>query len=1198
MDFTHLHVHTQYSILDGASKIPDLITRTKDLGMSSVAITDHGNMYGVKLFHKTALKAGIKPILGCEAYVAERTRFDKDSKTDRSGSHLVLLAKNRKGYENLAKLVSFSFIEGFYYKPRVDKELLEKYNEGIIACSACLAGSIPQAFLKNKPEKALEELDWYRNTFGDDFYLEIMRHETNKPGANKTVFEDQQIAYSKVIELAKEQNVKLIATNDVHFINEKDAEAHDRLICLTTNADINDPNRLRYTKQEYLKSPEEMAKIFKDVPEAISNTQEIADKVEEYKLDSDPIMPLFPIPEKHGTEETFKEKYTEEDFIKIYGEKSYKRLGGYDKILRNQLESEYLKFLVYEGAKNNYPEITDDIKERIDFELETIKTMGFPSYFLIVWDFLKAARDMGVRVGPGRGSAAGSVVAYCLKITDIDPLKYNLLFERFLNPDRISMPDIDIDFDDEGRERVLKWVVNKYGAKRVANIVTFGTMAAKSSIRDIARVQQLPLDEANRLAKLVPEKPGTNLQKAFAEVPELKKEKTDGTTEVRSVLQYAETLEGSVRQTGVHACGIIIGRDDLFNYIPVATSKDSDLYVTQYDGKHVEDVGLLKMDFLGLKTLSIINTALENVKTSKGIDIDIDNIPLDDPKTYELYSHGETSGLFQFESPGMKKYLKELKPTKFEDLIAMNALYRPGPLEYIPDFINRKHGKAQIKYDFPIMKEILEETYGITVYQEQVMLLSRTMAGFTRGQADSLRKAMGKKIQAMMDELKPKFIEGCFNKHGYEEKDVLKVWNDWEAFAKYAFNKSHATCYSYVSYQTGYLKAHYPAEYMAAVLSHNLNDIKKITFFMDECRRMGVKVLSPDVNESNSNFTVTAENNVRFGLAAIKGVGESAVKNIIEERNANGTYKDIYDFVERVNLQTVNKKCMESLVYAGAFDNFEYDRKDYFALDEKESVFIEILSKYGSRMKEEKNNMQQSLFGGVAGETDITKPTPASTPDWSDIYRANKEKDSIGIYLSSHPLNKYKVELNYLNNTNLTDLEDLTKLMGREITLVGIITEFSEATTKKGNPFGRFTLEDYSGSHEFVLFSSSYIEFKNYLKKDYAVFLKGEIKEKPYRDNEIEYKIKSINMLAQVKEELIKSVTININLNTLTEKIINEIYSNIEQNQGSLSVNFNIYDAEEKLKIKMFSRNLRVKLSDEFIDYLENNNNIEGFKIK
>ncbi|MBU0765874.1 MAG: DNA polymerase III subunit alpha, partial [Bacteroidetes bacterium] len=1096
---------------------------------------------------------------------------------------------------NLVKLISLSWIEGHYYKPRIDWELIGQYHDGLIATSSCLAGEIPKAILNGKHEAAENLIIKFKKIFGHDFYLELIRHETNLPGADTSVYKDQVIVNEKLIELAKKYDVKLIATNDVHFINAGDAEAHDRLICLTTNSDINDPARLRYTKQEWLKTRSEMADIFQDIPEALENTMEIVEKVERYELNRPPVMPGFPIPVEFSTEEEYRIKFTEENLRKEFDQKTVERLGDHDKLLRIKFESDYLQHLVYKGAEERYgPEPDKKIRERIDFELGTIKNMGFPSYFLIVWDFLKAAREMGVTVGPGRGSAAGSVVAYCLRITDIDPLRYNLLFERFLNPDRISLPDIDIDFDDDGREKVLKYVEKKYGHNRVANIITFGTMAARSSIRDVARIQNLSLDEADHLAKLVPERPGVTLKDAFNEVPELKEEKNSPREEIASVLRYAEVLEGSVRHTGVHACGIIISHDNLINYLPVATSKDSELLVTQYDGKHVEAVGMLKMDFLGLKTLSIINDTIANIKLSKGIDIDINAIPLDDGTTYELYSRGDTTGLFQFESDGMKKYLRELKPTKFEDLIAMNALYRPGPMDYIPDFINRKHGKEKIVYDFPIMKEVLEETYGITVYQEQVMQLSRIMAGFTGGEADSLRKAMGKKIQSMMNELKPKFFQGCKNLHGLEEKEVLKVWNDWDAFAKYAFNKSHATCYSYVSYQTGYLKAQYPAEFMSAVLSRNLSDIKKITFFMDECKRMGINVLGPDINESHIRFTVNREGHIRFGLNAIKGVGESAVLAIIEERDRNGSYTDIYDFVERVGLHSVNKKCIEALAISGAFDCFELKRNQYFSTNEKDTSFIENLIKYGNRIQKDKSAPQQTLFGS-ADDISIVKPLPPVSREWSTMERLNKEKELIGIFLSAHPLDTYKLELETLNPVPLGDLTNLNRFRRKELTLAGIVTSARSATAKNGKPYGTFSIEDYSGSFSITLFGKDFLNFGKFLVKDYALFLKGTVQSKQYGSDPDapELKIKHIDMLAHVREDLINSIMLKIPVENLSEQLIDEIYQLAEKNKGKTMLKFLIYEPANKVWVEMFSRTHRLNLSGTVIDYLENNSDIE-----
>ncbi len=992
--FTHLHLHTQYSILDGLCRIEDLVERAQKDGMEAIAITDHGNLFGAKAFFDQCTRAGIKPILGCEMYVAAGSRFDRSEKSDRGGFHLILLAKNFKGYKNLIRLVSLAWIEGFYYKPRIDRELLEKYHEGLIASTACLGGEVPRAVLAGGKDAAMEVIRWYRDLFGEDFYLEMQRHRSGDPAVDNDVYKRQEQVNEVFREIARETGIKLIATNDVHFTRQEDAEAHDHLICINTGKDLDDPKRLRYTGQEWFKSRAEMAELFADVSEAIRNTQEIVEKVEEYDLNHEPIMPRFPIPEGFAD------------------------------------DNEYLRHLTYEGAKRRYGELTDKVRERLDYELSVIKKMGYPGYFLIVQDFLSAARRMGVSVGPGRGSAAGSVVAYSLGITEIDPLHYDLLFERFLNPDRISMPDIDIDFDEEGRDRVLKYVVDKYGKNRVAHIITFGTMAAKLAIRDVARVEKLPLSEADRLAKLVPDGPGVTLKRAFEEVPELKEAREKGSELVRRTLRFAEVLEGAIRQRGLHACGIIIGRDDLIEHIPVLSSKETDLLITQFDGDYIESVGMLKMDFLGLKTLSIIQDAIRIIKDSRGVEVDIENIPLDDQKVYDLYTRGETTGLFQFESEGMKKYLRELKPNRFEDLIAMNALYRPGPMEYLPSFIARKHGREEIHYDLPVMEKYLKETYGITVYQEQVMLLSQELAGFTGGQADSLRKAMGKKKKKEMEKLREKFIEGA-KERGYDEKIIMKIWHDWEAFAKYAFNKSHATCYAYVSYQTAYLKAYYPQEFMAAVLSRNISDIKKITKMINEVRRMGIEVLGPDVNESDVMFTVNKEGHIRFGLKGIKGMGEAAAIMIIEERKKNGPYKDIYDLVSRVNLNTVNKKSLEALAISGALDNLDrFKRSQYVTPNGDGSTFLDQLVRYGNKVREERNSIQQSLFGDMA-QGQIQKPVPPDVEDWPKIEKLTREKDLIGIFLSAHPLDEYSLEIEHFCNTTLGELEDLEKMVGR-----------------------------------------------------------------------------------------------------------------------------------------------------------------------
>jgi DNA polymerase-3 subunit alpha len=1154
--FSHLHVHTQYSILDGASNIPALIDKVKSLDMEAIAITDHGNMFGVKEFHNYATKKGIKPVIGCEIYVAKNSIEEKSGKEDRSGDHLILLAKNLTGYKNLIKLVSIAWIKGFYYKPRIDKSLLITYREGLIASSACLAGEIQNEILNGTSTAAEEALKSYTDIFGEDFYLEIQRHETYDPEADRTAFPLQQKVIEAFKKLSSKYNVKIVASNDVHFINSEDAEAHDRLICINTAKDLDDPNRLRYSKQEFLKSEEDMRIIFSDIPEAIDNVAEIISKVEKYKLDHDPIMPEFEIPAE----------FSDKD--------------------------EYLRFLTYNGAKKRWGDFTEEQIARIDFELETIAKMGFPGYFLIVQDFLRAAREMGVSVGPGRGSAAGSAVAFCLRITDIDPMKYGLLFERFLNLDRISMPDIDIDFDEDGREDVLKYVVNKYGHDKVAHIITFGTMGAKMAIRDVARVQKLPLPDADRLAKLIPERPGISLAEAFAEIPELAKEKDSSNKLISQTLKYAEVLEGSVRQTGVHACGIIIGKEPLDNYIPLSTAKDTELYVTQYEGNHVESVGLLKMDFLGLKTLSIIKDAIENIKKTRGIEINIDDLPLVDQKTFEMFSNGETTGIFQFESTGMKRYLRELKPNRFEDLIAMNALYRPGPMEYIPKFIKRKHGIEKIDYPIPVMEKYLDDTYGITVYQEQVMLLSQQLAGFTKGQADSLRKAMGKKKKSLMDEMKTLFLEGC-QKNGFEEVKINKIWTDWEAFAQYAFNKSHSTCYALVAFQTGYLKANYPAEYMAAVLSRNISDIKKITIFMDETRRMGIDVLGPDINESNVKFNVNKDGNIRFGLGAIKGVGESAVLQLIEEREKNGLYKDIYELAERANLNALNKKNLEAMAVAGAFDCFpELIRAQYFSLDTRGSSFIESLIRYGNNIKSVKNSSQQSLFG-LTGGFDMIKPEPASCPDWPKLEKLNREKEVIGIYLSSHPLDDFKLEINTFTTTTLADLQNLRDFLDRDVIVAGMITDTKNGISKNGKPYGSFTLQDYTDSFRFMMFDKDYIEYSKYFTLGYYLLVKGKVQKRKYNEDELEFRIRSINLLSSVKDELIKSVTVIIKTEDANPALIEELMDLVKENKGDTELRFLFYDQDDKISLPMFSRNMRVRLNNELISYLDDHPSID-----
>ncbi len=1157
--FTHLHLHTQYSILDGAAVIKHLIAKAKNDHMKAVAITDHGNMFGAKEFLNEAKKQGIKAILGCEVYVARRTRHEKSDKQDGGGFHLILLAKDKAGYKNLIKLVSYGWTEGFYYKPRIDKELLRQYSKGLIASSACLHGEIPWLLRHEGLESAMKALAEYVEIFGSDFYLELQRHYSGDARVDREVFENQVFVNKHLLEISASMGIKCIATNDVHFINEDDAAAHDRLLCISTGKDVDDPNRMRYTRQEWFKTQAEMKQLFADLPQAIANTQEVAGKIESYDLNSDPIMPDFPLPEE----------FTDANL--------------------------YLRHLTYQGAEKRYPDINETVRDRIDFELETIRKMGFPGYFLIVWDVIRAAREMDVAVGPGRGSAAGSVVAFCLRITDIDPIKYDLLFERFLNPDRISMPDIDIDFDEDGRERVLQYVVKKFGRNRVAHVITFGTMAPRMAIRDVARVQKLPLQEADRLAKMVPETPGTSFKDVYEKVPALLAEKMSDNELIASTLKYAEVLEGSVRQTGVHACGIIIGKDSLEEYIPICRNKDADLNVTQFEGSHIESVGMLKMDFLGLKTLSIIKDTLENIQTSHQITIDMENIPLDDPMTYELYSRGETTGLFQFESDGMKKHLKALKPNRFEDLIAMNALYRPGPMEYIPSYINRKHGKEEIRYDIPEMEVYLKDTYGITVYQEQVMLLSQLLAGFTKGMADSLRKAMGKKIVSMMNELQVKFEEGCVRK-GHDPKIAQKIWKDWESFAHYAFNKSHSTCYALISYHTAYLKAHYPAEFMAAVLSRNLNDLKKIGFFMDECRRMGSQVLVPDINESFARFTVNKQGLIRFGLAAIKGVGESAVEHIIDVRKKGGPFRDIFDVVERVNLSTVNKRCLEALALAGGFDSFrDMQRHQFFETEDGGLGFIEQLIRYGNRMQSQ-SDATPTLFGTV-NSIDVIKPRPGRTPEWPALLKLNKEKEVIGIYLSSHPLDQFKLEINQFCTNSLADLRDLEPLRNKEISIAGMITTVRHATTKTGKPFGSFSLEDYSDTFSITLFSKDYENFRKYLYEGYSLLIKGVVGENSWKNQpELEFKIKTIYLLSSVREELVKNIQIKMPLDAITDEFLEGFEGYVQQGGGSANLKILVYDPAENVSIDLFCRSQRVVLSDELISFLTQTSEME-FKL-
>ncbi len=1180
-DFVHLHVHTQYSLLDGQASVSALVDKAMKNGMKGIAITDHGNMFGVKEFTNYINKkngpvngeiknlkkklAGIqsgkvecndkeaeieackkelaaaqsrlfKPIIGCEMYVARRSKDKKEGKPDQSGYHLIVLAKNLKGYHNLIKLVSRAWVNGYYMRPRTDRADLEKYREGLIVSSACLGGEIPKKITNEQYEEAEEAIQWFKKVFADDFYLELQRHKATVPRANYEAYPLQVNVNKHLIDYAKKFDVKLICSNDVHFVNEEHAEAHDRLICLSTGRDLDDPKRMLYTKQEWMKTREEMNELFADVPEALSNTVEIIDKVEMYSIDHAPIMPTFAIPEDFGTEEGYRAKYTDEDLFNeftrdengnvVMDESSAKdkidRIGGYDKLYRIKLEADYLAKLTFDGAKKLYGDpLSDEVKERLNFELYIMKTMGFPGYFLIVQDFINVARsELGVAVGPGRGSAAGSAVAYCLGITRIDPIQYDLLFERFLNPDRISLPDIDVDFDDDGRGEVLRWVKNKYGHEKVAAIITYGTMATKLAIKDVARVQKLPLSESDRLAKLIPDKipdKKLNLRNAIDFVPELQQAEASPEPLVRDTLKYALMLEGNVRGTGVHACGTIICRDDITDWVPVSTADDKEtgekMLVTQYEGSVIEDTGLIKMDFLGLKTLSIIKEAVENVRLSKGIEIDIDTISITDPVTYKLYSDGRTIGTFQFESAGMQKYLRELQPSTFEDLIAMNALYRPGPMDYIPDFIDRKHGRKPIEYDIPVMEKYLKDTYGITVYQEQVMLLSRLLADFTRGESDALRKAMGKKLRDKLDHMKPQFIEGG-RKNGHDPKILEKIWGDWEKFASYAFNKSHATCYSWVAYQTAYLKANYPPEYMAAVMSRSLSNIADITKLMDECKAMGIQTLGPDVNESNLKFTVNANGDIRFGLGAVKGVGEAAVQSIIEERRKGGPFKGIFDFVQRVNLNACNKKNMECLALSGGLDSFpELKREQYFAVNTKGETFLETLMRYGNRYQTDQSVAANSLFGGD-NVVEIATPEILPAERWSDLERLNRERELVGIYLSAHPLDQYSVVLEHVCNTHMAELDDKTALAGREITMGGIVTAVRRGVSKNGNPYGIAKIEDYSGSAELPFWGNDWVTYQGYLGEGTFLYIKARCQPKQWRQDELELKITSMELFS------------------------------------------------------------------------------------
>ena len=1306
--FVHLHVHSQYSILDGQASIQRLVDKAMADGQPGIAVTDHGDMFGIKEFYnyvkkqngkkhdkiKTLKKllaglekllaessdpaarlrqlkeelaalegrkndspedaeacaaarahveevesmqkefgfdpaaaqekmAGLeavpdfKPIIGCEVYVARRRLQDKEGKQDQSGYHLILLAKNLKGYHNLIKIVSKAWTDGFYMRPRTDRAEIEKYHEGLICCSACLAGEVPRAITAGDLEKAEEAIRWHKRVFGDDYYLELQLHKATVERANHEAYPMQLEVNRHLRELSSKYGVRMVCTNDVHFVDEENAEAHDRLICLSTGKDLDDPKRMLYSKQEWLKTTAEMASIFGESdPEAMATTVDICNQIEFYSIDHAPIMPNFEIPKEFGTEEEYRARITEQELYDEFtrdehgnvvmseeeGRKKIEKLGGYDKLYRIKFEADYLAKLTMEGAHRRYGEhLTEEQQERLKFELHIMKTMGFPGYFLIVQDFIRAAREeLDVSVGPGRGSAAGSAVAYCLGITQIDPIAYDLLFERFLNPDRISLPDIDVDFDDDGRGRVLNWVTQKYGKEKVAHIITYGTMATKLSIKDVARVQKLALSESDRLCKLVPDKtpegkPVKSLGQAIDLVPELKAAEQSDNPVLRDTIRYAKMLEGNVRNTGVHACGTIICRDDITDWVPVSTADDKEtgekMLVTQYEGSVIEDTGLIKMDFLGLKTLSIIKDAVENIRQTKGVKIDIDDFSIiNDPATYKLYSEGRTVGTFQFESAGMQKYLRELQPSTFEDLIAMNALYRPGPMDYIPDFIARKHGRSPIVYDIPVMEKYLKDTYGVTVYQEQVMLLSRLLANFTRGESDTLRKAMGKKLKDKLDALKPKFIRGG-QKNGHDPKVLEKIWGDWEKFASYAFNKSHATCYSWVAYQTAYLKANYPSEYMAAVLSRNLTNVEQLTVYMNECKRMGIRVLGSDVNESRKTFSANAAGDVRFGLAAIKGVGEAAAESIIEEREKHGRYKDIYDLMERLNFSVVNRKCLENMAYAGAFDSItEFHRGKFFGTDSRDSsgvTFLEQLMRYGQRYQAERDNAQQSLFGGD-GHVDIQRPVLPTCTDWTQLETLGKEREMMGLYLSAHPLDEYKVLINHMCKTQVTELEHPEALKGQEVAVAGMVVGVQNLITRTGKPFGKFKLEDYNGTYEFALFGKDYETFRKFMFTDYFLFIRCKVQPKPYNDKELEVKIVSIMQLSELRDS-IKEVTVQLPVEEVTHELIGGLSERVRESKGDTLLRVNVFDRNTQVVLNLYSRSHRVTLSQSLVDYLEEN---------
>lgn len=1178
--FSHLHVHSQFSILQAVSEINGMVKAAKDMGMPAVAITDHGNMMGAFNFVNAALSNDIKPIVGCEFNICgDRT----NKKVQDNGFQTVILAKNKRGYHNLVKLSSIAFTEGFYYLPRIDKNDLLAFQEDLIVTTGGLWGEVPYKILNVGDTQAEEALIWWKEHFGEDLYVEINRHG----------IPEEDHVNGVLLDFAAKHNIKLIAANNTYYTRKDQAEAHDVLLCVKDAESVNKAKKyigkrgreFRYgfpNDEFYMKSPEEMKKLFSDIPEAIINTNEIVEKVESYELAREVLLPKFEIPD---------------EFLKAEDEADGGKLG----------ENAFLRHLTYEGAKKRYGEITDEIRERLDFELATIENTGYPGYFLIVQDFTNKATEMGVSVGPGRGSAAGSAVAYCINITNVDPIKYDLLFERFLNPDRVSLPDIDIDFDDEGRQKVIDYVIDKYGKNQVAQIITYGTMAAKSSIRDTARVMELPLPDADRVAKLVPD---IKLHKLFSlsdqelkqklrseQIPlanELKKI-AEGNSAESKVVNQARVLEGSVRNTGIHACGVIITPDDITKFAPVATAKDSDMWCTQFDNSVVEDAGLLKMDFLGLKTLTLIKDAVKNVKERHDIDLVPDDFPLDDKKTYELFQRGETVGIFQYESAGMQKYMKELKPTEFADLIAMNALYRPGPLEYIPSFIRRKHGDEEITYDLPALEEYLSETYGITVYQEQVMLLSQKLAGFTKGEADVLRKAMGKKKRDVLDKMKPQFIEQS-KANGHDEGKLNKIWRDWEAFASYAFNKSHSTCYAYIAFQTAYLKAHYPAEYMASVLSNNMNDIKQVTFFMEECQRMGVPVLGPDVNESNYKFTVNQNEEIRFGMGAIKGVGEAAIESIILERTENGPYSNVFDFSERVNLRAVNKKNFESLAQAGGFDCFDhYHRKQYLYAPDGEQTLIEKVIRYANHKQAEKAAAQVSLFGGDSAVATPLPKVPEMEP-FSQMEKLKLEKEIVGFYISGHPLDQFEFEL----ESFCKPINDINKFPNQDISIGGIVNGVRNGQTKTGKPFGVVHVEDYNGSVELFLMGEKYINYAQYLRPGEFLFISGRVeinwrKQKEIRENpqitpspeDWELQTHTMSLLSELREKRGKGIQIKLDAKMVDQELIEKLLAITEEHKGETPVKVELFDKRENISVELFSRQIKVDPNNDLLRELK-----------